>query len=114
MPVVQYVYRGVVARVVDGDTLDIDLDQGLRNTRRERLRLRGVNAPEMARAGGSEAKVYVEAWVTEHMAHARALTVETYKTDNWGRWVAVVWCPEEEACLNADLVDSGHATWAWV
>jgi micrococcal nuclease len=110
MPAVQYVYRGVVARVVDGDTLDIDIDQGLHNTRRERVRLKAVNAPELMQPGGHDARAYVEAWVAHH-AHAPALTVETYKTDNWGRWVAVVWCPVEEACLNADLVDAGHATW---
>jgi hypothetical protein len=47
------------------------------------VRLKAVNAPELTQPQGQDARAYTEAWVAHHARHAQALTVETYKTDNW-------------------------------
>ena len=39
-------YVAKVVRVVDGDTLDVDIDLGFDLTLRERVRLYGINTPE--------------------------------------------------------------------
>ena len=106
IPEQTYVFRGVVTRVVDGDTLDIDLDQGLHCHRLERLRLLRVNAPEMkgdTKAAGEAAKAYVTSWLSG------AVVVQTYKGDAFGRYLAEVWRTYDGANLSDDLLASGHA-----
>jgi micrococcal nuclease len=40
-------YRATIIRVVDGDTVDVRLDLGFQVLHETRLRLAGINAPEM-------------------------------------------------------------------
>ena len=42
-----YRYRGKLARIIDGDTCELDVDLGFGVTFRARIRLMGYNAPEM-------------------------------------------------------------------
>ena len=39
-------FQARVKRVVDGDTLDLDIDLGFHITLRERVRLMGIDTPE--------------------------------------------------------------------
>ena len=41
-----YIYNARVLRVVDGDTLDVEIDLGFDISIYERIRLYGINAPE--------------------------------------------------------------------
>ena len=41
-----YVYRCVITRVVDGDTVDADIDLGFDMVYKERIRLMGIDTPE--------------------------------------------------------------------
>ena len=41
-----YVYRCVVTRVVDGDTVDADIDLGFNLFTKDRIRLYGIDTPE--------------------------------------------------------------------
>ena len=47
MPAQIWVYRARLVKVIDGDTIDVYLDAGFHGYREERLRLLGVNAPEV-------------------------------------------------------------------
>ena len=40
-------YIAKVVRVVDGDTVDVDIDLGFDITMRQRIRLMGINTPEI-------------------------------------------------------------------
>lgn len=55
MPEDRFIRRGVIVRVVDGDTLDVEIDLGWSMKLRERLRLELVDTPEMKRAAESNA-----------------------------------------------------------
>lgn len=41
-----YIYRCVVTRVVDGDTVDADIDMGFNMFSKDRIRLMGLDTPE--------------------------------------------------------------------
>jgi len=41
-----YEYKGVIIRVVDGDTYDIQIDLGFNTFKEERFRLKGIDTPE--------------------------------------------------------------------
>jgi micrococcal nuclease len=54
-----------VRRVVDGDTIEVDLDLGWRVYRdAEHLRINGINSPEMNTPAGKAAKQYAETLLT--------------------------------------------------
>lgn len=101
-----YQYHIKVVRVIDGDTLEVDLDLGFYTRIRTRLRLFGVNCPELNTDAGKAAREYV--------AHALAQsggdwTAHTLKADKYGnRWDALVYLANGK-CLNELLVEKGHA-----
>ncbi|MDX5401068.1 MAG: thermonuclease family protein [Rhodobacterales bacterium] len=103
-----YTYRAIVRRIVDGDTVDCDVDMGFRAWRmNERFRLAGVNTPEMRgpdRDAGRAAKAFVESLI----APGAEIIIETAKDpDSFGRWIATVYINNQS--LNDALVDHGHA-----
>ena len=111
MPDQQWVYRCRVTNVVDGDTIDVVVDAGFRSTRTERLRLLGVNCPERkgaTRAAGDEAREFTRVWLSWAGDDAWPLTVQTHKSDVFGRYLATVWRPDGH-CLNDDLLADGQA-----
>ena len=61
-----YTYAARLVRVVDGDTVDLDIDLGFHITVRERFRLAGIDTPELRdrntelRAAAYEAMRYLE------------------------------------------------------
>jgi micrococcal nuclease len=108
-----WIYRAKLERVVDGDTLIVTLDQGLHTYRVERLRLLGVNAPEVhgaTKAAGQAATAYTLFWLSQGRAlDPWPLTVQTYRTDAFGRYLAQVWRIVDGANLSDDLLSSGNA-----
>ena len=44
-----YQYRAKLKRVVDGDTIDAIIDLGFKMTTEQRIRLKGINTPEIWR-----------------------------------------------------------------
>jgi micrococcal nuclease len=108
-----WVYRARIARAVDGDTIDVVIDAGFRSTRTERLRLSGVNCPEVhgaTKAAGDAATAFTQAWLRVGIGlDAWPLIVRTEKSDVFGRYLARVWRVSDGAELNADLLASGHA-----
>lgn len=104
-----YRYAVEVTRVVDGDTLMVDVDLGFRVWLRDvKFRLRGINCPEIASEAGIAAKVYVEGCVDRCKGRGVA---DTIKVDKYGnRWDAVVYLGDSQVSLNDLLVEEGHAT----
>lgn len=83
-----YTYRVLrVDRVVDGDTVDVVLDLGFGISIKQRLRVMGVNTPEIRspdaerRVKAQAAKVFAEQWLLSE----GSMIVTTYKDDKYGR-----------------------------
>ncbi|HEV8405200.1 MAG TPA: thermonuclease family protein [Nitrososphaera sp.] len=89
--------RGVVTKIVDGDTLDIG---------GTRIRLAMVNTPETGEAGYDAAKEF-----TETLCHVGSQAVadedDSQTEGSFGRMVAKVTCGDK--ILNAELLNTGHA-----
>jgi micrococcal nuclease len=114
-----YLYKAHLQRVVDGDTLDVNVDLGFTAHVVVRLRLYGVDTPEIHGVAHDSAEYKAGMAATEHVTEWFADSYECYirtkKTGKYGRWLAMVWKNEDdvdktELSLNADLVSSGHAT----
>lgn len=107
MPEPTPVFNAELVKVVDGDTIDVVLDRWHGDQSKKRLRLLGVDCPEMRAPGGEEAKAFALGFLTRDVANP--LTVQTAKQDRWGRTLAYVWRKRDGACLNTALRDAGHA-----
>lgn len=98
-----YTYRAEVERVVDGDTLWVHVDLGFRVFVRQKLRLRGINAPELHTATGDRAKRFLE----EELKKVSSILITTTKPDKWDRYLADVWIGETN--LNKLLLEKDFA-----
>lgn len=99
------VYHARITRVIDGDTLDADVSIGIKITAHVRLRLLGINAPELHgknKEKGAEAKAFVES-----MAMGKLAIIRSNKIDSFGRWLADVWVDHQH--LNEKILASGNA-----
>ena len=114
MPNHHWVFRARALRVIDGDTVDVEIDQGLHCRRIERLRLLGVNTPEMqkpTREAGEAAKAFTSRWVVRDGLESDPfpLVIQTVKADVFGRYLADIWRLVDGEHLNEALVEAGHA-----
>jgi micrococcal nuclease len=113
-----YWRRANVLNVVDGDTVDMNVDLGFYVSTVQRFRLLGIDAYEMRqgsdedRAEGRQAKDLVQAWCVEHR-HQEAdadwpFVVRTEKSDSFGRFLAHVECSQGHS-LEGAVLDAGLA-----
>lgn len=113
-----YTYSAKLNRIIDGDTLDIKIDLGLRVSVDIRTRLYGLNCPEIFGVvhntpeylKGLEAKDYVTQWFAA--LGTDSFVVQTYKDkqEKYGRWLIKVTSLDGTKILNEDLLSSGNAT----
>lgn len=102
-----FTYRVKIGRVIDGDTLlvTILLPQCEMD---EKLRLRGLDCPELDTPAGKAAKRYVETLLVE----TAEVVITTSKVDKYDRYLADVHLRQrsgETIFLNNALLAGGHA-----
>ena len=108
-----YEYSSTLVKIVDGDTVDVLIDLGFNTTKKERVRLLGIDTPESATKDlvekklGIEAKEYITQWFTKNTP----FRLQTTKDDKYGR-ILGVFTGLDEKTLNSRLVDEGYA-WAY-
>lgn len=105
-----------LVRTVDGDTFDLTvsktMDFGFRLTEVKswstRFRLLGVDAPETNQAGGAAATRFADDWIRDAI-YADVLRGQTFKTDNFGRWLIDLYRTDTRQRLSQALLDAGLA-----
>lgn len=107
----KYTYSAFVDNVVDGDTIDVSLDLGFGIYWKTRVRLNGIDTPELnsadpvLRESAQAAKTLVSIAIL-----GKKVTLVTYKPDKFGRYlVDVYWGTEHKNCLNQQLIEDGVA-----
>ena len=107
-----YEYSAKCIRVIDGDTIDCEIDLGFDISIRERVRLAGINAPEsrtrdlVEKSQGLAAKARVKEIMEENERFV--LQTEYDKTGMYGRVIGTIVLFNGES-LNDMLVSEGHA-----
>lgn len=110
-----YTYLAQVERVIDGDTLLLHIHPIFGSFYRERVRLRGIDTPEMPTKEGKRAKAFVETVLAEH----KWIGITSTKPDAYDRYLVDVFIPNENdrdqrivdhgRFLNQMLLDEGLA-----
>ena len=95
-----YRYNAKNIRVVDGDTVEAEVDLGFRVFRKDIFRLAGINAPERSK-GQPAIDFLTSALKTNNVV------IESRKSEKYGRWLATIYA--DGVNVNQALVDMGHA-----
>jgi len=82
-----HIYRAKVIRVVDGDTVDFDVDLGFHISIRIRTRLVGVDSPERGHQDFAKATNILIDLLNEQKDEEGYVIIETQKTGKYGRWL---------------------------
>jgi len=94
-----YTYKAYMEKVVDGDTLVVNIDLGFKVFIRQRLRLRGLDAPELGTKPGVTSKKFVES----RLKDVKFLVIKTHGSDKYDRYLVDVFYskgePDEEAVI---------------
>ena len=108
-----YEYSATLVKIVDGDTVDVLIDLGFNTTKKERVRLLGIDTPESATKDLAEKKLGIEAkeYITQWFVKNTPFRLQTTKDDKYGR-ILGVFTGLDGKTLNTRLVDEGYA-WAY-
>ena len=104
-----YEYEVEIVRVIDGDTVEADVDLGFRVHTQQILRLYQIDAPEMrglSKAAGIESKSHLEQLLAAH----EEITIRTLqdRTGKYGRYLAIL-LGRGGQNLNEQMVIDGYA-----
>jgi micrococcal nuclease len=111
-------YVKKVSKIVDGDTIDVDIDLGFDISFSSRVRLAGIDTPEsrtkdkMEKTLGLESKEYLKKLIYE----AKTVIIKTEKmnsSEKYGRILGWVFLDGSDVSLNQKMIDDGYA-WGYM
>lgn len=110
-----YEYRvKKVLKIVDGDTIDVDIDLGFSVSFTQRVRLAGIDTPESRttdlkeKALGLESKEYLK----NLLDGAQDIVIQTEKPDSsekYGRILGWLFINDDEMSVNELMIAKGYA-----
>ena len=114
-----YRYNAKLDRVVDGDTIDAEIDLGFEITIKKRIRLGGINAPESRTRNLAEKKAGLaskERLKEMLEGSANEFELESTKLGKYGRVIGRIHISKlsgkdtiTQVCVNDKLVEEGYA-----
>ena len=117
-----YIFRVVsIDKVVDGDTIDVTIDLGFDLSKKERVRVAGIDTPEKRTRNLEEKALGLDAtaWIKEHLEGAingdDDLIIRTELdggVGKYGRLLGWLYIGDAIVSLNERMIDEGYA-WAY-
>jgi len=110
-----YIYRiKEIYKVVDGDTIDADIDLGFDISLTKRIRLAGVDTPESRTTDLKEKAMGLESkeWLKKKLEGAKDIIIKTElpdSTEKYGRIIGHLFINGQETSLNNQMIDEGYA-----
>jgi micrococcal nuclease len=111
-------YVKKVTKVVDGDTIDVDIDLGFDISFSSRVRLAGIDTPEsrtadkMEKALGLESKEYLKKAIDA----SKSVVIKTEKMDSsekYGRILGWLYLDGSAVSVNEQMIADGYA-WGYL
>lgn len=104
-----YVRKAVVVNVVDGDTVDCEIDLGFYTKVVHRIRLLRINCPEKFGETKEQGLIAKEFTINELLG--KEVQLLTQKTDSFKRWLGEIFYEKDGEIRNIsdELLRSGNA-----
>ena len=114
-----YFYHAKIVKVYDGDTCTCEIDLGFNITRKVKIRLVGINTPEIRTKDLEEKEAGYRSrdWLAERILNKKVL-LHTAKQGKFGRWLGTIWTlnqesPNFENSYNKEMITEGLAKEYW-
>ena len=107
-----YEYKAKIIRVVDGDTVEAELDLGFRIKQEMRIRLLNIDTPEIFHPESAEEKIlgnYIKNWLMNEI-EGKEIFIRTHKDtkDKYGRYLATLYTNYyAPASINDEMIGLG-------
>jgi micrococcal nuclease len=100
-----------IKRVIDGDTIDVDIDLGFGITLSQRVRLKDINAAETRTTDLAEKQqgLATKAWLEKELSSEGEWIIETTKEDKYGRILGTLYLVGDPVTLNERMLNEGIA-----
>ena len=114
-----YEYRvKKVLKIVDGDTIDVDIDLGFDISYMQRVRLAGIDTPESRTTDKAEKVLGLEVKdkLKKAIDAATNIVIKTEKPDSsekYGRILGWVFLDDNKVSINQTLIDEGYS-WGYM
>ena len=107
-----------VTNVVDGDTIDVEIDLGFDISFSSRVRLAGIDTPESRTTNKAEKVLGLEAkeYVKSKIKDAKEVVIKTEKMDSsekYGRILGWVFLDGSKISINEQMIADGYA-WGYL
>ena len=107
-----------VTKVVDGDTIDVDIDLGFNISYAQRVRLAGIDTPESRTKDLREKALGLEVKdkIKKAIERAKTVIIKTElpdSTEKYGRILGWVYLDGAAKSLNEQLIEEGYA-WSYM
>lgn len=107
-----------VSKVVDGDTIDVDIDLGFSISYSQRLRLAGIDTPESRTTDRFEKTLGIESkeYLKSKLKDAKDIVVKTEKPDSsekYGRILGWLFLDGNTKSINDQMIEDGYA-WSYM
>jgi micrococcal nuclease len=107
-----------VTAVVDGDTIDVEIDLGFNVSFSQRVRLAGIDTPESRTKDLNEKKLGLESkeWLKTKLKDAENIVIKTELPDSsekYGRILGWLHIKGYDKSLNQMMIDQGYA-WGYL
>ena len=94
-------------KIVDGDTVDIDIDLGFGITISHRVRLKYIDAAETRTSDLTEKAKGLAAkeWLKKELSREGEWIIETTKEDKYGRFLGILYCVGDAVSINERMLN---------
>jgi micrococcal nuclease len=114
-----YEYRvKKITGVVDGDTIDVDIDLGFNVSYAQRVRLAGIDTPESRTTDKAEKVLGLESkeYLKSKLKDAKLIVIKTEKPDSsekYGRILGWLYVDGNTISVNDQMIEDGYA-WGYL
>ena len=114
-----YEYRvKKITGVVDGDTIDVDIDLGFNVSYSQRVRLAGIDTPESRTSDKAEKVLGLESkeYLKYKLKEAKDIVIKTEKPDSsekYGRILGWLYIDGNTISINDQMIEDGYA-WGYL
>jgi micrococcal nuclease len=100
-----------IKKIVDGDTIDVDIDLGFGITISHRVRLKGIDAAETRTLDLEEKTKGLAAkeWLEKELSREGEWIIETTKEDKYGRILGTLYLVGDPVTVNEKMLNEGIA-----
>lgn len=100
-----------INKIIDGDTVDIDIDLGFSLTIKQRVRLKGINTAETKTLNLEEKTkgLVAKEWLKKELSREGEWVIETTKEDKYGRILGTLYLVGDPVTVNERMINEGIA-----